>query len=783
MSLQKASLPSMAGALNQIYNPTGDVFNSGTAFTPASPLAPAEPQNTFPRAYETAIASNINFMPRQDSKVNLTPFALLEMLANTDLVKLAIDMVINQARSKEWDIVPYDKDDESDYSKDIARVKAIFEKPDTYNDYYDYMYEFYWNIIVYDALTLYKIPTRDKKNYCGLLVVNGSTIKPLVTTTGLTPQFPNPAFQQVIYGRAEREFTTKSMIYSPMFKRPNTPYGCSMVERIMITINSMTNKQLWDLNYFTNGSTPDGGIFAPRNPDGSVVTTSQLKEFQAFFDNYMAGNTNARQGVKMFPEGTYTSTKVYSPNIQYYEWLVKIICANFGIPQQTFIHQMNRATSQTSDDHQGEFGLDPLIKFKERKFTKFIREDLGCPHLKFAVIEDKTADEAAKVSANVQYFNIGARCVNDILKAEGRDSIPGGDKHYYNIGNQLVPVDGAEEFMNNQKQLPPATTKDSDSPQNNKGDKEKPIKPIIEKPVQNKPQTDKGLTKAELELLDFRKYTLNNLGKKKRKFEPKYLAKAFIDDIYKRLEKADNIQEIKELFKADDSKKKIEQLKLAIITEFEKALKETGEKYISTFDKENIQKSLNELENYTFLQNTEIVKQLKHILTDINKLGFEKGISTLKDKMPAGDIKFSYEYATEYAAEWATNRAQELITGLDQSTRAMVYDTIQASLSNDEGWQELKQKLVDNYAFSGARAETIARTESGRAYNIGYIQCCKEVGINQYYVTDGDGDDECAAVNGSTWTAEECEADPLGHPNCSREFEAIIPEKEDKDNN
>lgn len=75
---------------------------------------------------------------------------------------------------------------------------------------------------------------------------------------------------------------------------------------------------------------------------------------------------------------------------------------------------------------------------------------------------------------------------------------------------------------------------------------------------------------------------------------------------------------------------------------------------------------------------------------------------------------------------------------------------------------------------SATRALVIARTETGTAYNLGAITAYKAGGVTHVQVLDGDDDEPCASANGSIWTLEQAEANPLGHPNCQRAFAPIV---------
>jgi HK97 family phage portal protein len=66
------------------------------------------------------------------------------------------------------------------------------------------------------------------------------------------------------------------------------------------------------------------------------------------------------------------------------------------------------------------------------------------------------------------------------------------------------------------------------------------------------------------------------------------------------------------------------------------------------------------------------------------------------------------------------------------------------------------------------QAERIARTEAAVTFNQSSAGLMREAGIESVDIMDGDEDEECADANGSRWTLEEYEANPISHPNCTR---------------
>lgn len=110
------------------------------------------------------------------------------------------------------------------------------------------------------------------------------------------------------------------------------------------------------------------------------------------------------------------------------------------------------------------------------------------------------------------------------------------------------------------------------------------------------------------------------------------------------------------------------------------------------------------------------------------------------------------------------------VTNINDTTRDAIRAVIEQGIEDELTADELADAVSEATAFDEARAELIARTESGYVYNRAAVESYRSYDVGQVSVIDGDGDDICAAANGAVWTLEEAEADPLGHPNCTRDF-------------
>lgn len=140
------------------------------------------------------------------------------------------------------------------------------------------------------------------------------------------------------------------------------------------------------------------------------------------------------------------------------------------------------------------------------------------------------------------------------------------------------------------------------------------------------------------------------------------------------------------------------------------------------------------------------------------------------------------EIGAELAFDLENIFVQEVLGELAKKVRQVAETTKDeirrlVGLQAEEGWSidDLAKEIrALKETHSRARARTIARTETGTAYNLGSLTGYKEVGIKKVEVFDGDDDEPCKSANGAIWTIEQAKAKPLGHPNCVRAFAAAV---------
>ena len=130
---------------------------------------------------------------------------------------------------------------------------------------------------------------------------------------------------------------------------------------------------------------------------------------------------------------------------------------------------------------------------------------------------------------------------------------------------------------------------------------------------------------------------------------------------------------------------------------------------------------------------------------------------------------------TDDVVETVRRLAGKRISGINQTTRDAVTRQIIHGLEEGLSPADLAQRIREASTFDESRAELIARTETGNAYNHAAVETFRRYDVESVEVIDGDHDEECAAANGSTWTLDEAMANPLAHPNCVRDFIPVVP--------
>lgn len=464
-----------------------------------------------------------------------------------DVARAAINRRKRQLNTLEWDIVPAEEDDKTDYKAIIKPLKSDFKKIGGYRvrfrELLDTMTD---DLLTLDALAIYKRPNVGGSLYA-LQPVDAATIVLEVDESGGTPLPPDIAYKQFIRGKQVAEFTADEMYYEMMNGRTYTPYGLSPLESLVIGVSAALKSEIYNLHLLTEGNIPEGFFGVPKDwsPD-------QIKEFQALWDAALSGDTRATSKLKFVPSGDGATG--YKPAIkpedmkykEFQEWLMKKTCMLFEIqPQELgFTDTVNKATGEVQQSIGLNAGLVPLARFFEEIFTDVIQEDLGYTNLKFKYTGLDVTDEKRDAEVAEIKIRSGQTTVDEVRRSRGEDPL-GVDKPFV-LGTPIF-IDKESIDAKAQAEADARAAQVVEPVDNSVDNKPAPK----EEPVDNstKSATDTHI-QLVTELRAFRKYAINRVktGKTLRKFNSDVLPENVVDEMNNRLSKAATAEDVRTVF-------------------------------------------------------------------------------------------------------------------------------------------------------------------------------------------------------------------------------------------
>lgn len=370
---------------------------AGVMWGPGRPANPAWGYGGQPRKIDFQPGHNITNRPMRDGRVS---FDALKQLTHTwDMASICITRRINDVRSLGWSVKAMDGVSE-DVSTAIAyatqKVKYP-EGPGSKLKYNAWVAKFLQSVLRYDAGCLYK--RRDRADrVCGLSVVPGATIAPLLDAWGGTPIAPAPAYTQWIRGQAVKQLTAEEIIYEPFMPQDDSAYGEAPLESVVLSANTDLRAQAFLLSHFTAGTVPEG--FAKAPPD--LTSPDQVTEWQQWWDATMYGDDEAKHQLKWVPAGTdfeFPKDRQFDDKLA--KWMAGKCAAAFGQTMNDlgFTEDVNRATGDTQVDVQFRVGTLPYLQYIEGIFNSYLQDDLQLP-VEFVIdtgLEDKDRLQSAQV--------------------------------------------------------------------------------------------------------------------------------------------------------------------------------------------------------------------------------------------------------------------------------------------------------------------------------------------------------------------------------------------------
>lgn len=381
--------------------------------SPNQPLMPQQ-QQIAGRRFDFRVGSNLQYTPRGDEPVS---FAQLRSLADGyDLLRLLIETRKDQLVKFKYRVAPIDEKNPED--ERCKEVMGRLRFPDGRLNWQTWLRALVEDVLVVDAGTVYPRMTVGGKIHT-LELFDGTTLKPVIDSSGRRPDPPDVAYQQILKGIPAVDYSADEIIYVPRNVRTNRLYGYSPVEQIIMTVNIALRRQISQLQAYTEGNIPDAMAMVPKE-----WSPKQIAEFQGYWDSLLEGDTAARRHMKFLPGGmSMLNTRQELLKDPFDEWLARVCCFCFSISPQAFVKEMNRATSESAKEAAAEEGLAPLLQWVKDLIDYIIWKYYGYTDLEFTWEEEDATDPLEAAQIEDYRIRNGTLSIDEIRQDLGRKTI------------------------------------------------------------------------------------------------------------------------------------------------------------------------------------------------------------------------------------------------------------------------------------------------------------------------------------------------------------------------
>lgn len=698
-------------------------------FSPGQPMEPQAPESVRGRQFDFPFAVNTSPRPRGEAGERNIDFPTLRRMADPaqgglDLIRLAVETCKDKMAGQKWQIMGRDGKDGGDKAK---RAMDLLVEPDGVNDFLSWQRLIFEDHYVIDQPAIYLRPTT--KGFFLPEIVDGGTLKRIVSDRGRVPLPPLPAYGQALKGMAAVEYTVDEMIVRAYNLRPNRIYGMSPVEQVINIVNLSLRRLLHQTEFYTDGTIPDALLEAPpgMNPD-------QVLDFQNAWDVVMTGQTATRRHGRWVPSGTkYQATKEPSLNDPIDEWLARIICWCFSISPQALVKAVNRATAQTAKETAQEEGIEPRKLWFKSLMDSILRRCYGMGDLQFAWQDEEITDPLIK--AQVYQIALGGGGSKPWMTPdEVRDMGYGMDPMSDEQKEELAPPPPVAPMLPGAPQpggKPGAVDESASQPPPAKKPGKQP--PAAKGSGVQKKKRSVTLTPIDRERLAVVKARKAISGIMRKAFAAqKKAAVKIAGDLLGKVAKATSSDPFKGIISGAALKK---------------------------------------------LQ-ADLEGELEAMAQDGASVGLDQVAHLISGG--ADELDTMLSQANDRATEWAADHAAQLVTEIQQTTRDGLNNLVKQALAEGQTNAELSDFIVEFTGFDEARADLIATTETAFADVAGNLAGWKESSVVQGKTwIIGEGCCElCDELNGKTVGLDEDFPDdgddgPPLHPRCRCD---VVPE-------
>jgi HK97 family phage portal protein len=344
---------------------------------------------------------------------------------HSEWVRAAINIRKTQVSSAEWDIVPYDKQNEK-YSTDLAaQIKRLFDAPNPQRDSFrSFLEPIIEDILVLDAGVIEKVRTL-RGQVGALWGVDGGQIKVNALWDGESDEARYYWYPDNVMRAA---FKNDAMIYIMANPATYRVVGLSPMETLKLAIDAELSGSQYNVRQVLSAA-PDGMLDL-----GEGARPEQIDKFQAYWQSEVAG-----KGAMAFIGGSknakFIPFRTSNREMQFLEWqqyLVRKIAAVFSLSPQdlNLTYDINRSTSEVLQENTEDRGLRPLLALIQEYLTREIvwDESFGgsANNLAFRFTRLNLKESLSRA----QMYKLGLAgvswmTVNEARIADGREPLPG----------------------------------------------------------------------------------------------------------------------------------------------------------------------------------------------------------------------------------------------------------------------------------------------------------------------------------------------------------------------
>jgi len=398
-------------------------------FGPEQAIAPVAPPGTTPRGFQYTPGQNLIYTPRATEDLTMED---LREFAKYPIVRYIIETRIDQICRQAWSIRVKPKAGESNRQR-LAREAGdkIVQQLTNFLQYPnpDCTWRSFLRMLMDDVLVIDAPAILLRRNALGdiaeMRAIDGATIVRYINEQGWTPD-KGKAYAQLWYGIPMVDLTTDQLVYRPEHPRTNKLYGYSRVEQAYKQIILGQNRLEMQLQFYENGSIPDGIMVVP-----PTATPEQIERQQNWMNSTLAGNLSRRVQLRLIqgfnidgkPEQIlFPKEKLITDETD--DFIIRSLCFAFQVSPQRWMKMVNRASAEASQEAAEEEGLAPTKDYVRDLMNYIIQCKLGFVEHEFAWADHRDPDILKQAQADELYVKAGINTINEIRESKGDDPSP-----------------------------------------------------------------------------------------------------------------------------------------------------------------------------------------------------------------------------------------------------------------------------------------------------------------------------------------------------------------------